>query len=280
MLDDEIAQTLEKFTSKLQGAGIGMALSKFVELNISVFQEFKKFHIPQKKQAEIISAIIGKIVSVSSLAVALSRLKPKPSDKSNIIIMEKLTTTRFVSKEAKLILGTQKEKIETIKNGISKFEERTIDWRGLASGESVSSWIIEYKDRLIGINLTGWRWKQIAEAINEHLRLSQKLSTNTLTSIISLANRGKGIKNNMKNYLQKYEKELWSVLDILRTKGYSFKETKIKDLMESMQSKNDSKLKDDLQGCKDKLWIVLDTLRSNESNLNISIEDLLNSLQK
>lgn len=194
MLNNKAPSILENFKAKLQGAGMSMALSSFVELNILVFQEFKKFHIPQKKQAEIISTMTGSPVLVSSLAVALSRLKPKTLGKPNIIIMEKLTTTRFVSKEAKLILGSQKEKIEITKNGISFLKQRTIDWRGLAIGESLSSWIIEYKDRLTGINLTGWRWKQIANAITEHLRLSKKLSTNTLTSIISIDNKGRKMK--------------------------------------------------------------------------------------
>jgi hypothetical protein len=103
--------------------------------------------------------------------------------------VEKNFPERFVDKNAKLILGAQKEKTRIIKNGVLKVEESLIDWRGLAPNEKISNWILEYKDRLIAINLTGWRWKQIVEAVNEHLNLSKKISVNTLTSLISLANK-------------------------------------------------------------------------------------------
>lgn len=182
--------TLDDLASQLQGSGMGMSLSKFVELNFNVIKEFKKFHVPLKTQAEIIGKAIDKNVSVSSLAVAVSRLNSNLTEDTSInFVIEKKISQRFVDKNAKLIFGTQKEIVKVIKNNVVKEEERTIDWRGLAPNENISSWILEYKDKLVAINSTGWRWKQIAEAINEHLSLNQKISTNTLTSIISLANK-------------------------------------------------------------------------------------------
>ena len=96
--------------------------------------------------------------------------------------MRKETNTRFVSKDAILTLGVQK----TVKPGKVPTEV-LIDWRGLQLNESVSSWIKEYKNHLVAINLTGWRWGQIAHAINRHLGLKKEISASTLTSIISLA---------------------------------------------------------------------------------------------
>lgn len=191
--------TLDDLTSQLQGCGMGMSLSKFVELNLSILKEFKKFHVPLKTQAEIIGRAINKKVSVSSLAVAVSRLNSSSTQNNPTnFTIEKKISERFVDKNAKLIFGTQKEIVKVTKGNITKDEERTIDWRGLAPNENISSWILEYKDKLIAINSTGWRWKQIAEAINEHLSLKQKVSTNTLTSIISLANK-KIVKNKQIN---------------------------------------------------------------------------------
>lgn len=191
--------TLDDLSSQLQGCGMGMPLSKFVEINLSVLKEFKKFHVPLKTQAEIISKAINKTVSVSSLAVAMSRLNSSYEENNPInFTIEKKISERFVNKNAKLIFGKQTEKIEVIGKHGKKIEERTIDWRGLAPNENISSWILEYKDKLVAINSTGWRWKQIAEAINEHLSLKQKISTNTLTSIISLANK-RIVKNKQNN---------------------------------------------------------------------------------
>lgn len=182
--------TLDDLSSQLQGCGMGMSLSKFVELNLSVLKEFKKFHVPLKFQAEIISKAINKTVSVASLSVAVSRLSSTTNEETKIVIMEKQESARFVNKEAKLILGSQTEKEKIIKNGVVMgFKDVKIDWRGLAPKESVSNWIVEYKDRLIAINHLGWRWGQIASAINEHLSLQKKISANTLTSVISIANK-------------------------------------------------------------------------------------------
>lgn len=182
--------SLESLTLKLQGSGMGMSLSKFVELNLPVLKEFKKFHVPLKFQAEIIGKAINKTVSVASLSVAVSRLNSTSSEESKVVIMQKQESARFVNKEAKLILGSQTEKEKIIKNGVMMgFKDVKIDWRGLAPNESISSWIVEYKDRLIAINHLGWRWGQIASAISEHLSLQKKISANTLTSVISIANK-------------------------------------------------------------------------------------------
>lgn len=190
MKEHENEHAIANLVSMLQGCGTDIPLSKFVEINFSIFQEFRKIYLPQKRQAEIATSAIGKPVSVSSLAVTLARLNGSTKKgNSNVIIMEKKISTRFVSKDAKLIFGTQKEKVKVTKNGIIQFEDKLIDWRGIAPNESISSWIQEYKDKLIAINLTGWRWSQIAEAINEHLSLSKKISANTLTSVITLANK-------------------------------------------------------------------------------------------
>lgn len=182
--------SLEMITSKLQGCGMEMPLSKFVELNLDVLKEFKKYRVPLKFQANVVSKAINKSVSVASLSVALSRLNGNSNESHKIIIMEKKEPARFVDKEAKLILGSQTEKEKIIKNGVMVgFKDVKIDWRGLAPNESVSSWIIEYKDRLVAINHLGWRWSQIAVAINEHLSLQKGISANTLTSVISIANK-------------------------------------------------------------------------------------------
>lgn len=182
--------SLESITSKLQGSGIRMPLSKFVELNLSVLKEFKNFHIPLKVQAEIVSKAINKNVSVASLSVAISRLNVNYNKNTKVVIIEKKESARFVNKEAKLVLGSQTEKEKIIKNGvITGYKDVKIDWRGLALNESISNWIIEYKDRLIAINHIGWRWGQIASAINEHLSLQKGISANTLTSVISIANK-------------------------------------------------------------------------------------------
>lgn len=195
----EKQRTLDDLSSQLQGCGMGMPLSKFVELNLSVLKEFKKFHVPLKTQSEIISKAINKTVLVSSLAVAISRLNSSSEENNPInFTIKKKISERFVDKNAKLIFGTQKEIVKVTRGNITKDEERTIDWRGLAPNENISNWILEYKDKLVAINSTGWRWKQIAEAINEHLSLKQKISTNTLTSIISLANK-KIVKNKQIN---------------------------------------------------------------------------------
>lgn len=188
-MGSEIQVTIDNLISQLQGCGMDMPLSKFTELNISILKEFKKFHVPLKNQAEIISKEINRTVSVSSLAVAMSRLSPSKGRSEQVIIMEKKIQERFVDKSAKLILGTQKEIIKISKGGVTKNQELLIDWRGLAPNENISSWILEYKDKLVAINATGWRWKQIAEAISNHLMLKQELATNTLTSIISLSNK-------------------------------------------------------------------------------------------
>lgn len=191
--------TLDDLSSQLQGCDMGMPLSKFVELNLIVLKEFKKFHIPLKTQSEIISKAINKTISISSLAVAISRLNSSSEENNPVTFtIEKKISERFVDKNVKLIFGKQKETIKITKGNVTKYEERTIDWRGLAPNENISSWILEYKDKLVAINLTGWRWKQIAEAINQHLSLKRKISTNTLTSIISLANK-KNAKNKQIN---------------------------------------------------------------------------------
>lgn len=188
--------TLEDLVSRLRGQNMGLSLSKFVKLNLNIYSQFKELHIPQKKQAEITSEALRKEVSVSSLAVALSRLTPSPihTKENQVVIMQKPIVERFVQKNVKLTLGAQKEKIEIIGKNGKTVEDRLIDWRGLAPGESISSWVLDYKHKLTAINKTGWRWAQIAEAINEHLGLKNKISVNTLTSIISLSNK-KIIKN-------------------------------------------------------------------------------------
>ncbi len=182
--------SLEKLTESLQGCDLDMPLSKFVKLNLPIFNEFKKFGIPMKVQAEIVEKSINKTVSVSSLAVAISRLSASKNISKNVVIMEKKIPTRFVNKEAKLTLGSQFEKKQIIKNGVVVgLTDVQIDWRGIAPDESVSSWIFEYKDKLIAINKLGWRWAQIAEAITKHLSLKSPLAKNTLTSVVSIANK-------------------------------------------------------------------------------------------
>lgn len=182
--------SLDVLTSRLQGCGMGMPLSKFVELNLPVLKDLKKYHVPLKFQADLVGKAINKTVSVASLSVALSRLSNTSNEDHRVVIMEKQDSARFVDKEAKLTLGSQTEKEKIIKNGVMMgFKDVKIDWRGLAPNESVSSWIIEYKDRLVAINHLGWRWSQIAVAINEHLSLQKGISANTLTSVISIANK-------------------------------------------------------------------------------------------
>lgn len=110
--------------------------------------------------------------------------------------MEKKIPSRFVPKDSKLTLGGQFEKQQIIRNGVVVgLKDVQIDWRGLYPNESISNWIVEHKDKLIGVNNLGWRWEQIAEAISEHLSLSNPISKNTLTSVISISNK--------KNHLNK-----------------------------------------------------------------------------
>lgn len=279
--------SLDDLISQLQGCGMGLSLSKFVELNLPVFRQFKKLHVPQKRQADIVAKSIDKPVSVSSLAVALSRLKTNSDNKpGNVVIMKKLIPTRFVEKNAKLVFGVQKETVEITKNNITKTEERVIDWRGLAPNENITSWVLEYKEKLKGINKTGWRWNQIAEAINEHLSLEKKISVNTLTSIISLANKKNNKQNGeldmlgkeMKNELEKYKNELWVIHDVLRSKGLNLKEVNCEYLINVMSGAN-KEIQIDLQQYKIQLWNILDVVRSHGYKLTeVSVEDLLNSI--
>lgn len=184
---------LDELLTHLKGVGLNLSLSKFVTLNYSVLIEIKKLYVPLKIQAEIVEKAIGKSVSMASLSVAMSRLKPEEVaafKNEKAVIMRTTNTNRFFPKESVLTLGTQKEVIKIIKGGILiREEEALIDWRGLAPGENITNWIKEYQNRLIAINKTGWRWTQIAKAINEHLSLQKKISANTLTSIISLSNK-------------------------------------------------------------------------------------------
>lgn len=178
---------LDKLVSKLKGVGIGLSLSKFVSLNYSLLYEIRNLYVPLKIQAEIVEKSIGKPVSMASLSVAMSRIKPGSSSKEkNVVIMKTANKNRFVSKDAILTLGVQKE---IFIDDTNTEREILIDWRGLAPNENISSWIKEYQYKLEAINLTGWRWKQIARAISEHL--DKKISPNTLTSIICLANKKK-----------------------------------------------------------------------------------------
>lgn len=191
--------TLEDLVAKLSGENMGLSLSKFLKLNLPIYSQFKQLHIPQKTQAEITSKALNKNVSVSSLAVALSRLTPSAEHtNTQVVIMKKPIAERFVQKNVKLTLGSQKETVKTVGKNGKTVEEKIIDWRGLAPNESLSHWVLEYKNRLVAINKTGWRWEQIAQAVSEHLGLTNKLKTNTLTSIISLSNK-KIIKNTQTN---------------------------------------------------------------------------------
>ena len=186
---------VENLFSKLQGHSLGMSLSKFVELNLSILNELKELKVPLKVQSEFIENFIKKKVSPASLSVAMSRLNSSSGQNTNIIIMEKKIPSRFVPKDAKLTLGGQFEKQQIIRNGVVVgLKDVQIDWRGLYPNESISNWIIEHKDKLIGVNNLGWRWEQIAEAISEHLSLSNPISKNTLTSVISISNK----KNHLK----------------------------------------------------------------------------------
>lgn len=180
---NEKYQSLDDLISQLQGRGLDLTLSKFVNLNLDVLIKIRKLGISLNRQAKIVEDTIGngKPVVPTTFSVAMSRLTPlKEKIPSNIVIMKKEIVEKFVEKNVPLTLGSQKEKVPGKK-------DRLIDWRGLGERESVSSWVLEYKDRLIAINKTGWRWKQIAGAISEHLE--KKISTNTLTSIICLANK-------------------------------------------------------------------------------------------
>lgn len=189
-MKQENYSNVEDLFSKLRGNGSEIPLSKFVELNLSILNELKKIHIPLNEQAKRISEKINKKVSPASLSVAMSRLNCREEKNSNIVIMEKKEVNRFVSKSAILTLGSQVEKEKIIKNGIFEgYKDKVIDWRGLHPNENISNWIMEYKEKLIAINHTGWRWVQIAEAINNHLSLNKKISVNTLTSIISISNK-------------------------------------------------------------------------------------------
>lgn len=194
---------LDKLVSQLKGVGIGLSLSKFVTLNYSILNDIRNLYVPLKKQAEIVEKSINKPVSMASLSVAISRLKPveliDDTKEDKVVIMRTANKNRFVPKESILTLGGQKEVKKIFKNGlVDKEEEVLIDWRSLAPSESVTNWIKEYQNKLIAINLTGWRWIQIAEAINEHLNLKKKISKNTLTSILSLVNK-KVVKNKQIN---------------------------------------------------------------------------------
>lgn len=180
---NEQSQSLDNLISQLQGRGLGLTLSRFVKLNLDVLIKIRKLGISLSRQAKIVEDAIGngKSVVPTTFSVAMSRLTPlKEKLPANIVIMEKEIVEKFVEKNVPLTLGSQKEKVPGKK-------DKLIDWRGLGENESVSSWVIEYKDRLIAINKTGWRWKQIAGAVSEHLE--KKISTNTLTSIICLANK-------------------------------------------------------------------------------------------
>lgn len=176
---------LNNLTSSLKGVKMGLSLSKFVTLNYSILIEMKNLHVPLKGIVKIIENSINKPVSVASFSVAMSRVKPsEPSKEKNIVIMRTSNKKRFVPKDAVLTLGMQKE---IVRDNFNNEKEVLIDWRGLAPGEKMSAWVKEYQDKLIAINLTGWRWKQIAKAISKHL--DKEISTNTLTSIICLANK-------------------------------------------------------------------------------------------
>lgn len=178
---------LNNLTSSLKGVEMGLSLSKFVTLNYSILIEMRNLHIPLKIIVKIIEDSINKPVSVASFSVAMSRVKPsEPSKEKNIVIMRTSNKDRFVPKEAILTLGIQKE---IVRDNSNNEKEVLIDWRGLAPGEKMSAWVKEYQDKLIAINLTGWRWKQIAKAISKHL--DKEISTSTLTSIICLANKKK-----------------------------------------------------------------------------------------
>ena len=180
---NEQSQSLDNLISQLQGRGLGLTLSRFVKLNLDVLIKIRKLGISLNRQAKIVEEAIGsgKTIAPTSFSVAMSRLTPlKEKRPNNIVIMEKEIIGNFVDSKVKLTLGTQKEKVPGKK-------DRLIDWRGLNEKESISNWVLEYKDKLIAINQTGWRWKQIAGAISEHLE--KDIATNTLTSIICLANK-------------------------------------------------------------------------------------------
>ena len=179
-------QSLDKYCSLFKGNST-MSLAGFVEVNLSVLHELKELHISKDK---IVGNVLGRDISVSALAVAMSRLKPSGEKNSQVVIMEKTSQNRFVPKDARLFLGGQTEKQKIVRKGVVMgYRDVLIDWRGLHPGETVSSWIGEYRDRLIGINHLGWRWRQIADAINRHLNLTKKITTSTVTSIICLSNK-------------------------------------------------------------------------------------------
>lgn len=180
---NEHSQDLDFLISQLKGIGLGLTLSKFVKLNLEILLKIRGLGISLNRQAKIVEDAIGSGVSVAptSFSVAMSRLTPlKEKLPANIVIMEKKITGSFVNSDVVLTLGSQVEKVPGKK-------DVKIDWRGLKDKESISSWVLEYKDRLMAINQTGWRWKQIAVAISAHL--GKQISTNTLTSIICLANK-------------------------------------------------------------------------------------------
>ncbi len=167
----------------------GLPLSKVVDLNFNVFSQWKSEHLSLEKQVEVLAFCLNKKFSVSALSVALSRARSRKYGnknlEKNVMIIEKTINSRFVEKNAILTLGSQKEKIYDPKT--DTYKDALIDWRGLQPSESMSSWITDYREKLIAINLTGWRWEQIADAINKHLSLKKKISKNTLTSLISLS---------------------------------------------------------------------------------------------
>jgi hypothetical protein len=119
MLNNEKSEYLDKLTSMLQGSGMGIALSKFVEMNFSVIQEFKKFHVPLKKQSEIISISINKPVSSFSIIEFLQirgNMRPRTittlSNSITNIFMKKLE----VEELAGLVEELVKRKV-VVKNG-------------------------------------------------------------------------------------------------------------------------------------------------------------------
>lgn len=162
-----------------------ISLTKFINLNKEILQEMEEKKIHKTIQVKIISEILNRDISLNSYCVAISRNKEnKKKEFSEFVIVERDKGRRFVDKNAILTLGGQVERIQKVNS--EKIEERLIDWRGLHKGESVSSWVLEYKRQLQGLNKTGWRWSQIADAVSEHLKLKKKIHKNTITSFMTI----------------------------------------------------------------------------------------------
>lgn len=62
-------------------------------------------------------------------------------------------------------------------------------FRKLHQGERVAHWIKSHLAHLEALNLEGWRWAQIAEAVGSHI--DRSVTRNKLTGMVTMIRKGK-----------------------------------------------------------------------------------------